>query len=416
MKLNPAGALTIALTGIMIAQPAYAAQAPVEGNAFSKQVFVANAENYLPTLNVVPKFVNAWGLAIRPKGAGGHFWVTAKDVSYEYVGDVRASSDEKLRPLHQDSLKMVKLPIGGKDNFATATVFSDSKDAFVITQKIEGKEDITAPAKFLFASDGGIISAWTERKLPDGTFDRAPYANQVIDHSAEGAQYFGLTMSHDYSRLYAANFGKHTGSGIEVFGGDFKPLDVTFDQPFDDNKNAQVDPGEYAPFNVQALTTPSGEHHVFVAYAKTQACPKAAIKKGECKRGEMYVGEEDTDTPGQGRLAEFTEEGRLVSVWKDGGMLSAPWGMAFAPANYGKFSNSLLVGNFGDGTIAAFDPETQGFVDRVKDTKGKPIIIEKLWAILFGNGESLGDADALYFAAGPRDEKDGIFGVLRPVK
>ncbi|NDB69984.1 MAG: TIGR03118 family protein, partial [Methylocystaceae bacterium] len=241
--------LNTCLISALACSGAYAADdaEPKVANNYVQTHFVANKAKYSPKIATEPKMINAWGIAIRPKGAGGHFWVTAKDVSYEYVGDVKASPDETLRTLHQDKLKAVKLPVGGDDKFATGTVFSDSKDNFVITQNIEGVETITAPAKFLFASDGGIISAWTERKHPDGTFDRSGEALAVIDQSKEGSQFFGLAISHNYDRLYAADFGEHP--SVKVFDGKFKPESITFDAPFDDNKNGKVDAGEYAPFN-----------------------------------------------------------------------------------------------------------------------------------------------------------------------
>ena len=323
------------------------------------------------------------------------------------------SPDETLKTLHQDGLKKVTLPVGGKDNVATGVVFSNSDKNFVITQRPEGVEPITAPAKFLFASDGGIISAWTERKKADSTFDRAPTANNVIDHSKKGAQYFGLAISHDYSTLYAANFGEK--AGIESYDGTFKPLSIAFDQPFDSNKNGKVDPGEYAPFNIQALTTPAGENHLFVTYAKTQPCPKEEIGKA-CKKGKMFVGEEDTSKPGQGKLAEFSEQGKLIATWDGAGLLSAPWGLAFAPARFGEASGALLVANFGDGTITAFDPASKKTTGMLKDSKGETVKIDKAWGLIFGNGASLGDTDSLYYAAGPEDEKDGVFGKIRVVQ
>jgi uncharacterized protein (TIGR03118 family) len=339
--------------------------------------------------------------------------VTAKNTSFEYVGDVKDSPDPALRTLHTDGLAYVALPVGGEENFATGVVFNDSSENFVITQDVKDAPTITAPAKFLFASDGGIISAWTERKKADGTFDRADKAITVIDQSKDGAQFFGLAISHDYTTLYAADFGEKP--TIHTFDGKFQPKAVTFDTPFDDNKNGQVDPGEYAPFNIQALKTPTGDNHLFVTYAKTQACPKEEITKGTCAKGALFVGEEDTIKPGFGRVAEFTEDGKLVSVWNDGGKLSAPWGVVFAPENFGALSGTLLVANFGDGHIAAYNPTTRQFVDFVRDAKGKPVKIDKVWGLLFGNGESLGDKNALYFAAGPDDEKDGLFGSLRPI-
>jgi uncharacterized protein (TIGR03118 family) len=382
-------------------------------NRYTQTNFVANKSSYKAKFNE-KDFINGWGIAIRPAGAGGHFWVLAKDVSYQYVGDVTKSPDAKQRKLHTDALKYVKLPVGGAENVATGVVFSDSKDSFVITQKPEGAEPITAPAKFIFASDGGVISAWTERKKADGSFDRAKEALTVIDQSAEGAQFFGLAINAAYSRLYVADFGKQP--AIKVFDGAFKPADVTFDMPFDENKNGKVDPGEYAPFNVQALQAPSAENHIFVTYAKTQACPAEEVTKGSCKEGELFAGEEDTSKPGNGKVAEFTEDGKLVAVWNDGGKLSAPWGVAYAPAEFGALSNALLVGNFGDGSIAAYDAKTRDYIDVVRNAKGKPVKIEGLWGLLFGNGESLGDKNTLYVAAGPDDEKDGLFSSLRPVK
>lgn len=403
----------VALAAIGSLQAAEITTKPTVHPRLAQSNFVGNKLAYNPTFALEKALINAWGVAIRPAGAGGHFWVTAKDVSYEYVGDVSQSPEEKLRTLHTDALKYVKLPVGGDDKFATGVVFSDSAKDFIVTQAVEGADPITAPAKFLFASDGGIISAWTERKNPEGGFDRSDKAVSVIDQSAAGAQFFGLAISAAYDRLYAADFG--AAPAIKVFDGKFQPLDMRFDQPFDVNKNGKVDAGEYAPFNIQSLVTPSGASHLFVAYAKSQTCPKTAIVEKVCAKGELWPGEEDTASTGMGRVAEFTEEGKLVAVWPDAGKLSAPWGFAFAPASWGKLGGALLVSNFGSGTIAAYDGTSRKFIELLRDAKGKPAVVDKIWGILFGNGESLGDKDALYFAAGPDDEKAGIFGVLRPI-
>lgn len=380
-------------------------------NGYKQTNLIANNIKYSPTIEVDEKLINAWGIAIRPKGAGGHFWVTGKDISFEYVGDVQNSPDPSLRKLHSDELKYVKLPVGSAENFATSTVFNGSDKSFVITQKIEGKKAITAPAKFIFASDGGIVSAWTEKKNKDGTFDRSNQAIKVIDESAKGSQFFGLAINSANNILYLADFGAKP--AIKTYDAKFKPTKIVFDAPFDDNKNGKVDAGEYAPFNVQAITTPQGANNIFVAYAKTQTCPEEEISKGTCKKGELFVGEEDTSKAGYGKLAEFSENGKLIAVWKDKNSLSAPWGVVLAPNNFGKASNRLLVANFGSGTISTFNYETKEFVENLKDKGGKDIKIEKIWGLLFGNGESLGDSNALYFTAGPDDEKDGIFGVLR---
>lgn len=396
-----------------VASYAFAKPKPELSDRFIQTNFTANKASYNAKWTE-PTLVNGWGIAIRPAGAGGHFWIVGDKTSFEYVGDVSQSPDEKLREMHTDKLKYVAIPTGGENNVGTGVVFSDSKKHFVITQKIEGADPITAPSKFIFASDGGIISAWTERKKEDGSFDRSPDAQTVFDGSSKGMQFFGLAISKDYNTLYAADFGKEP--AIRAFDGKFQPTTLKFDLPFDTNKNGKVDAGEYAPFNIQQFTVASDESRLFVAYAKTQACPEEEMTKGACKKGEILAGEEDTSKAGAGRIAEFTEEGKLVAVWEDGGKLSAPWGFAFAPQNWGKFPASLLVANFGSGDIAAFDSKTHKFQGYLKDKDGKTLVIDKIWGLIFGNGESLGDKDALYFTAGPNDEKDGLFGSLRLAK
>jgi uncharacterized protein (TIGR03118 family) len=118
--------------------------------------------------------------------------------------------------------------------------------------------------------------------------------------------------------------------------------------------------------------------------------------------------------PDKGKLAEFNSSGALVRVLDDEGKLNAPWGVTLAPANFGPMSGKILVGNFGGaGRIAAFDDITGKFVDYLRDEQGAPIGIDGLWNILFGNGESLGDANALYFAAGQAEETEALFGALR---
>ena len=389
----------------------------------SQENAVANAENSYVQHNLVanktqfkadktdPKLINAWGIAIRPAGAGGHFWVTGGNISFQYVGDVQKSDDVKLRQLSVDDLPYIDLPVGGKEAFATSVTFNGSKNNFVITQTPPKGENITAPAKFIFASDGGIISAWTERKKPDGTFDWPLSATTVIDLSADGSQIFGITTDEQYNNLYAADFGKNP--KIRVFDGRFKPKDIIFDNPFDTNKNGVVDAGEYAPFNIQTIKLPNLVDRLFVAFAKTKACPDNEIAAGTCKKGEIFAGEEDTSQAGMGRLAEYNNDGKLINIWDDKKSLSAPWGIAVAPDNFGALSGHLLVANFGDGTIAAFDPKNRSFVDHIRDGAGKIIKIDGIWGLLFGNGASLGDKDSLYFTAGPNEEKDGIFGRLK---
>ena len=124
-----------------------------------------------------------------------------------------------------------------------------------------------------------------------------------------------------------------------------------------------------------------------------------------------------TPGPGTGHVAAYDLDGRILQEFADAGRLNAPSGLAIAPPAFGAFGGALLVGNFGDGdeggTIAAFELSTGAFLDYLRDDSGKPISIDGLWGLAFGNGVSLGDADSLYFTAGPNKEADGIFGRLR---
>lgn len=335
---------------------------------------VANWDAYQPQI-VEPDLTNAWGISLRPAGKGGHFWVTANasGKSFEYVGDV--DGDE----LTTDELKEVTIPGIGKDTGTpTGTVFNDG-DGFVITQEIKGKE-FTGPAKFLFATDTGRVTAWTEREEADGTKSFPADSEVVFDNEKAGSSFLGMGITPAYDKVLLADFGAKP--GLVVLGKDFKPVeDAGFANPFG---------GEYQPFNVQTI----GDS-VFVTYAAWGS-----------------AGEEEP-APGEGKVAEFDGNGELVQEWDGGNYLNAPWGIAKAPEKgFGEYSGDLLVGNFGDGSIAVLDAETHQAVDFLRRPDGHRVEIDGLWGLTFGNGESLGEKDALYFAAGPGPEADGIFGRL----
>jgi uncharacterized protein (TIGR03118 family) len=395
MKVNRITSLFAISSLLTIGISARVEASSLTSNSYVQTNLVANKSEYSPLI-LDPTFVNAWGIAIRPAGFGGHFWVTGQGsgISYEYVGDVKGT------PLYQDELKEVTVPgPNSEQGTPTGVVFNGSNN-FVVTQPYQNGA-ITNPSRFLFATDNGVISGWTERKNPDGTFDRPGEAIAVIDRSTQGSQYFGLGINSQGDRLYAADFGRNP--GIQVFDGNFSDItnSAGFANPF--ASSGGFSPGDYTPFNVQVLSN-SVVESAFVAYAKSQEDPN--------NPGQIFAGEEEAGL-GFGRLAEFDLSGDLVRVWNDNGLLNAPWGVAYAPNDFGAFANTLLVSNFGDGTIVAFDPNTYTAIDYLRDSSGKPIVIDGIWGLLFGNGASLGDADSLYFAAGPEDEADGVFGRLR---
>ena len=111
-----------------------------------------------------------------------------------------------------------------------------------------------------------------------------------------------------------------------------------------------------------------------------------------------------------GFVAVFSTTGTLLGRFASAGTLNSPWGLVVAPADFGPFSNSLLIGNFGDGRINAFDPRTGAFRGQLADEHGSPITIDGLWGLTFGNGELAGDTNELFFTAGINGESNGLFG------
>jgi uncharacterized protein (TIGR03118 family) len=223
-----------------------------------------------------------------------------------------------------------------------------------------------APARFLFDTEGGQLLAWN-----------AGTAAQVVATTPE-AIYKGLAISGNL--LYAANFHAAT---IDVFSDAFAPTTVP---------GSFVDPNlpkGFAPFNVQEIAG-----RIVVAYAKQDA-----------------DAEDEEAGPGLGYVDVFDTSGHLIRRLISQGALNAPWGLALAPRHFGPFSGDLLVGNFGDGAINAYDPRTGAFDGSLTNKDGNQIKINGLWALRFGNGV-IGTPHTLLFTAGIADEDHGLFGEI----
>ena len=292
--------------------------------------------------------INPWGLSFGPSTPA---WVAdnGTGVSTLYSGGVHKSIP-MIRPL------VVTIP----DGKPTGTVFNPTSGF-----KVNG-----APAPFIFDSEAGTITAWN-----------AGTAAMTVA-TTPGAIYKGLAIATNGSTtmLYAANF--HTGK-IDVFNDAFAPATVP---------GGFVDPNlpaGFAPFNVQEIAG-----RLVVAYAQQDADAQDEI----AGQGLGYVDVFDTS----GHLLR-----RLVSQ----GDLNAPWGLAVAPKHFGPFSGDLLVGNFGDGAINAFDPRTGAFQGALENQDGNPIKVNGLWALRFGNGV-IGTPQTLLFTAGIADEAHGLFGEI----
>jgi uncharacterized protein (TIGR03118 family) len=385
------------------------AAAPVPGNVYVAKTLVASRPGLAPDAIIDEKMINPWGLALRPPGVGGHFWISnAGTISTStYVGDVRG------KPLSQDGLKIVYLDgprLSLEDGIANVTgqVYNAASDfpgqpvEFPVSgpgsDLTSGKPvplgRISGAAKFVFVTTDGTINAWRA-----GTAASMDTAVIVKDYSDRGADwdhttkyrpaFTGVAMStlaKASNRLYVSDFQNNL---IRVI--DHQWRDITAEVPF--ARPADM-PVEYSPFNIQYL-----DGRLYVAFAELDADAE----------------EPATDVPaaGVGRIVAYDLNGHIMQDFPDQRGLNSPWGFAIAPQDFGPFSGMLLVGNFGDGTIAAYDLKTGEFRDFLRDTAKEPIVLDGLWGLAFGNGVSLGDTNSLYFAAGPNFEQDGIFGRVR---
>ena len=235
----------------------------------------------------------------------------------------------------------------------------------------------SGPALFLFATEEGKLLGWN---MSLGTT-----AQVAVDKSGEDAVFKGLAIAGD--RLYATDF--HNGK-VDVFDGSFGDVNTP---------GAFVDPSipaGYAPFGIQNV---GGD--IFVTYAKQDA-----------DRHDDVAGQ------GLGFVDEFDASGALLGRVATHGQLNSPWGLALAPASFGRFGGDLLVGNFGDGQITAFERQPTGKFEprgQLRTGSGSVLTIDGLWALQFGKGAlaNNGPTDTLFFTAGPAGESHGLFGTIR---
>ena len=264
------------------------------------------------------------------------------------------------------------------DGGPTGTVVNGSGD-FVITDGT-----VSGPARFLFASEDGKIRGWNPNVPPPPPSHTAFVG---ADRSNVGAVYKGLATGSVAGNnfLYATDFHNNR---IDVFDKSFGLVQMP--GGFVDNKL----PKDFAPFGIQNIGG-----NLFVTFAKQQA-----------------GSDDEAHGQGLGFVDEFTTDGTLITRVATRGSLNAPWGLALAPADFGRFSGDLLVGNFGNGKINAYEMKTEhGRIDfehrgKLRGHDHKAIVIDGLWGIGFGNGSGSGATNALYFAAGPDDEAHGLFG------
>jgi len=314
-----------------------------------------------------PQLLNAWGLT---RGPGTPWWVSDNGAGvstlYNGIGN------------KQGLVVTLPVPNGVSGPSAPTGVVFNGTDDF----KVPGS---TAATRFIFVTEEGTVIAW----------NGSPAI--AVNNSNKEAIYKGCTIAEFNGQhyLYVANF--HSGD-VEVYDSTFQRVRLqagTFVDDDDDQGPAfNGNPRSFAPFNVQAIGT-----NVYVAYAKQD--------KNK---------EDEVAGAGLGDLIVFDPGGRRLARLQRGNWFNAPWGIAMAPGEFGEFSHALLVGMFGSGQIAAFNPINGAFLGLMKKPNESTLTIDGLWALAFGAGNAnSGPYNTLFFTAGPNDEHDGLFGTLVPI-
>jgi uncharacterized protein (TIGR03118 family) len=304
-----------------------------------------------------PLLINAWGIAAL---GSGPWWVAANGMNVSTLYNATGIANSLV-------VQVSGAPTGMVSYLGTGFIVSDGVES--------------GPSRFMFAAEDGTISGWNPAVPPPPlstlSFPVVPNASAP----AHGAIYKGLALAQTQSGdfLYASDFHNNH---VDVFDSTFHPVT---------KPGAFVDPTlprGYAPFGIQNI-----QNKILVAYAKQDE-----------------DAEDEIAGDGFGFISAFDTDGTFLTRIASRDALNAPWGMAMAPDHFGRFSNMLLVGNFGDGRINVFDPQTFEAKGHLKDPKGKAVVIDGLWGIAFGNNGQAGLLNVLYFAAGPHDESGGLFG------
>ena len=319
-------------------------------------------------LRTDPNLVNPWGIAF---SATGPIWIAdnAAGVATLYQRDGQGF------PPASPLVVMIPPPNGGQPPAApTGTVFNGTPGFIVSANGHSG------PSVFVFVTEDGTISGWSPGvDLKNAILAVDNSAPGGVDNSTLGAVYKGLAIAQEGSQtfIYAANF---RDAIVEKYDSNFKLVKTFTDTNV---------PAGFAPFGIREI-----HGRLLLTFALQDD------KKHD-----------DVSGPGNG-FVEILEGDGSFHHFASQGTLNSPWGLAESPRNFGKFSDAILVGNFGDGRINAFD-EGGTFLGQLHDELGQPLTINGLWGLTFGNGALAGKRNHLLFTAGIGDESHGLFGFIR---
>jgi len=331
------------------------------------QVTPLTADQAGVATNTDTNLVNPWGLS---RNSGSPWWVSdnGTGLSTLYDGTGAAKGLVVTIPPADPSASSSGTPTGTLYNGGTGFELAAGM-----------------PAVFLFVTEDGTISGWNPKVNP---------TNAVITVNTKSASVFkgAAFATADFpfvgqqTFLYVADF---RGARIRVYDSKFHHVRLD-----DDAFRDEFLPRGYAPFNIQNI---GGE--LYVSFAKQDS--------------EKH---DEVDGPGLGFVDVFSPSGRLHHRLQHGSWFNGPWALSLAPGDFGIYSHKILVGQFGSGNVAVFDPVTGRFEDFLRDASNNPIAIDGLWALSAGSGTGSGSATALYFSAGSDGEQHGLFGTITPVE
>lgn len=341
----------IATLSLVFVLSAVTPGALAQTNSYKQTNLTSDTAGVAP--NVDPNLVNPWGIAFFPNNP---FWISDNNSGFTTLYNASGTSAGSFAVPHSAANTGLSTPTG---------IVANSTGAGFAVNGL--------PGQFIFDSEDGAISSWNGR-------DPVTIA---VDNSRTGAVYKGLALitNGNGTFLLAANFNS---GAVEVYNNTFvaATLAGTFSDP-----NL---PSGFAPFGIHVIN-----NQVLVTYAMQDQAKHDPIHQA-----------------GAGYVDLFDLNGNFVQRLISQGNLNAPWGAVIPPASFGAFGSKLLVGNFGDGTINAFDPTAGTFIDQMKDSSGAVITNASLWDLVFGGGGASGDPNTLYITAGLSNEQHGLFAAI----
>jgi uncharacterized protein (TIGR03118 family) len=314
--------------------------------------------------------VNAWGLAASPG-------TNASPGSPLWVADNGSDKATLYQGASATSVSKVGLVVSVTGAAPTGQVFNSDSSAFIV----KDDQGNSGSSLFLFDTENGTIDGWSPGVNPNGT--GPSIVTEVARDNGANAVYKGLAVAtvKGKSFLYATNF---RSGRVEAYDSTFTPVEMP--------GGLFVDPGlpaGYGPFGIAEV-----KGNLYVTFAQQDATLH-----------------DDVAGPGHGFVDVFTNAGAFVRRLVTRGALNSPWGLALAPRSFGRFGGDLLVGNFGNGLINAYNPTNGASLGRLRQPNGLPIQIDGLWGLKFGNGNAA-KTGQLLFSAGPSEESHGLLGKI----